>query len=180
MAQLRRVDCPEAGGAAVILLAVDPGPETCGVVFYNSATSRVLSATNEMPVEAVLGMISGWAETPKEFEMIDVVAIERVQSYGISGASLLRTSEVVGRIWQAAALADVPVALYYRRQVLRALDVSGPGNRDALVRQRIIETFGGDRRVAVGRKVSPGPCYGVSGHAWQALGVALTHALVAG
>ena len=155
----------------MVILAVDPGPETCGLVLYDVTNRRVLHSTNGMPVDNVIGLVAKWSDTLD----LDVVAIERVQSYGIAGASLLRTSEVVGRIWQAAVAEGVPVELYYRREVLRALDVTGKGNRDALVRQRIIETFGGDRGVAVGLKASPGPCYGVSGHAWQALGVALAH-----
>ena len=154
----------------MIVLGLDPGPTNCGIALYCSDRGKVLSAQKDITVESLLLVLS-------DPVVCDVVAIERVQSYGIAGASLLRTSEVVGRIWQAAKLGGYPVELYYRREVLRVLDVTGKGNRDALVRQRIIETFGGGREAAVGRKASPGPCYGVSGHAWQALAVALTHAL---
>ena len=61
----------------------------------------------------------------------------------------------------------------YRREVLRALDVTGKGNRDSLVRQRLIEMHGGERRAAMGTKKAPGPLYGVSSHAWAALAVAV-------
>jgi len=33
--------------------------------------------------------------------------------------------------------------------------------------------YGGTRDAAVGTKKTPGPLYGVSGHAWQALAVAV-------
>lgn len=154
-----------------MIFAVDPGPETCGFALYDGERRRVDASMSAMPVANCLSAVASWADA------IDTVVIERVQSYGISGSSLLRTAEVVGRVWQAAVTAELPVELYYRREVLQTLDITGKGNRDALVRQRIIEMFGGDRRLAVGLKASPGPCYGVSGHAWQALGVALTYVL---
>ena len=44
-------------------------------------------------------------------------------------------------------------------------------DRDALVRQRMIEMHGGSRALAVGTRAQPGPLYGVTSHAWQALAV---------
>jgi hypothetical protein len=62
-----------------------------------------------------------------------------------------------------------------RREVLRHLGVlSGKGSADSRVRAACIadhETPGGPP--AVGRKASPGPLYGVTSHAWQALGLVL-------
>lgn len=163
----------EREGEAVIL-AFDPGPSACGVVLYDADNRRVLEAHKAMPVGGACGRAHYHSSEPL------LVAIERVQSYGISGASLLRTSEVVGRLWQSAIVADVPVQLVYRREVLRALDVTGKGNRDSLVRQRLIEMHGGERRAAVGTKKAPGPLYGVSGHAWAALAVAVAASRGAG
>jgi len=146
--------------------AIDPGPTTCGVVLYHPIASRVLWAANELPVEDAVALARAKARDGL------LVAIERVQSQGQAGASLLRTSEVVGRLQQAALGGLAPVLLY-RSDVLRALDVTGRGNRDKLVRARLIELHGGSKEAAVGRKAAPGPLYGVSGHAWQALGVAV-------
>tara|TARA_R110000824_G_scaffold130895_1_gene292787 strand:- start:248 stop:727 length:480 start_codon:yes stop_codon:yes gene_type:complete len=154
----------------VIVLGVDPGPTSCGIALYCSDRGKVLSARKDITVESLLLVLS-------DPVVCDVVALERVQSYGIAGATLLQTSEVVGRIWQAAKLGGYPVELYYRREVLRALDVTGKGNRDSLVRQRLIEMHGGDRVSAVGTKKQPGPLYGVASHAWQALAVALAHTM---
>ena len=72
------------------------------------------------------------------------------------------------------------VVWLYRREVLRGLDVTGKGNRDSLVRQRLIEMFGGDRKTAQGTKKEPGPLYGVASHAWQALAVAVVAGMEAG
>jgi len=157
-----------------LILGIDPGPTACGVTLYDFAEERVIETFGALPVDDTLRYMRGVAAAYPAGTV--GVAIERVQSYGISGASLLRTSEVVGRLWQCAI--DVDAALYvtlvYRRDVLRVLDVTGKGNRDSLVRQRVIEMHGGDRATAVGRKASPGPLYGVSKHGWSALAVALS------
>lgn len=152
-----------------MILGIDPGPVTCGVVLYDDARRRVASCSSSAPVEEVL---DHWI--PLAWTSGAAVAIERVQSCGISGATLLQTSEVVGRLWQGALDYDAEdVRLLYRREILAALDVTGRGNRDALVRARLIEMHGGTKKAAQGTKKARGPLYGVSGHAWSALGVAV-------
>lgn len=164
---ITRTDARTKGAKRMKVLAIDPGPEKCGLVIYDHMTRRVILSLNNEPVEAVLDRIA--ARAPGEYQLL---ACERVQSYGIAGGSLLLTAEVFGRIRQEAKHADVPFAGIYRREVLKSLDIAGRGNRDSLVRARLIEMHGGHRAAAVGKKAQPGPLYGVSGHAWQALGVA--------
>ena len=65
------------------------------------------------------------------------------------------------------------VRLVYRREVCSVLDVS-KGGKDAQVRQRMIEMHPG----GCGTKKAPGPLYGVSSHAWQALGLAVAVTLL--
>lgn len=157
------------GNAPPLVLGIDPGPTTSGAVLYSPNSKRVLSICKAGSHEQVCDLIDGlhFATPPHRV----VVAIEQVQSYGIAGASLLRTAEVGGRFYQRALDAGRAPVWLPRREVLQVLDITGRGNRDALVRQRLIEMHGGSREVAVGRKASPGPLYGISGHAWQALGV---------
>ena len=145
------------------VFAVDPGPEYCGVVIYETETKSVLQSSQRMPVQDVIDMMRSFDRG------ITVVGIERVQSLGISGASLLQTSESVGRLWQAAKDMGVVVELVYRRAVLKELDITGKGNRDALVRQRLLEIHPNGK----GTKKSKGPLFGVAGHSWSALAVAI-------
>jgi len=160
----------------VIVLGIDPGPTHCGAVVYDAGEKRVIAAHKALSIEECIGAVEYHASTAT----VGLVAIERVQSYGIAGASLLRTAEVGGRIYQCAWRERVPACWLYRREVLRGLDVTGKGNRDSLVRQRLIEIHGGDRASAVGTKKEPGPLYGVSSHAWQALAVAVVAGMEAG
>ena len=149
---------------ALIVLGIDPGPTNCGAVLYEAEARRVHFAWKSLTVAEALAAIECRPQ---------LVAIERVQSYGIAGASLLQTARSAGRLEQAAQGLRLPTRLIYRREVLRALDVTGKGNRDALVRQRLIEMHGGERRAAQGTKKAPGPLYGVASHAWAALAVAV-------
>ena len=77
-------------------------------------------------------------------------------------------------------MAGVPCHTYYRREVLQALHCARKGNKDSLVRAALIEMHGGDKSAAGGNKKNPGPLHGVSSHAWQALGVVVTHTLAFG
>lgn len=153
----------------MIVLGIDPGPAHCGMTLYRSDPGVAFGACSERPLGEVLDLLPFLHATG-----CSAVAIERVQSYGISGPDLLATSEVVGRLWQRAADSGLDVYLVPRRSVLRALDVTGNGSRDAVVRNRLIEMHGGTTDKAVGRKANPGPLFGVTGHAWQALAVAVT------
>jgi hypothetical protein len=150
----------------MIVLAIDPGPVTCGVVLYDSTARQVLNSYKAATVDEALSLCRGL-----EYDRIELVAIERVQSMGQAGASLLQTSEVVGRLHQRALDSGLPVVLLYRREVCSHLHVHGAG-KDAQVRQRMIEAHGGSQELAVGTKRNPGPLYGVASHAWQALGLA--------
>ncbi len=157
-----------------MVLGIDPGPTSCGVVLYDQQTRHALEAHKALELEELLSRLADPRDRWTYYLQIGgLVAIERVQSYGIAGASLLLTAETVGRLQQQALQAGHRVQLVTRREVLAALDITGKGNRDALVRQRCLEIHGGTRQAAIGRKATPGPLYGVAGHAWQALGVAL-------
>ena len=155
-----------------LILAIDPGPETCGVVLYDPDAKRVLESANR-PVVGVLAYIIDVAIVAISRSEHLSVAIERVQSAGISGASLLQTSEVVGRLQQRALDCPLRVRLVYRREVCAALHVSGKA-KDAQVRQRMLEMHPG----GTGTRKNPGPLYGVSSHAWQALGLAVAVSLM--
>lgn len=158
----------------MIVLGIDPGPTHCGVVVYDTSPRSACFAWKALTVAEAIHVIEAYAGRA------GLVAIERVQSYGIAGASLLRTAEVGGMLHQCATNLGLDVMWLYRREVLRGLDVTGKGNRDSLVRQRLIEIHGGDRASAVGTKAKPGPLYGVASHAWAALAVAVVAGMEAG
>jgi len=163
----------------VIVLGIDPGPETSGVVVYDSAndSAPLLGCHKAATEEDIRGYLSHWAEHAH-------VVIEQPACMGPLGAG--KVGHMLDTAWQAGRFsADAEayvganrVHTMTRREVLRGLGVlSGTGSADSRVRAACIADHGGDG--AVGRKSAPGPLYGVSSHAWQALGLVLA-ALEAG
>lgn len=160
----------------MIILAIDPGTRTSGVVLYDSDERRVLFSEKEMENLAVLdnlGRRTIW--TGAEHLRYEQVGVERVQATGMGGNDVMITCEWSARFLERAFVGcQRPPVWHHRREVLRHLDISGgKGNKDSKVRMRLIELHGGTKQAAQGTKKAPGPLFGVASHSWQALGLAL-------
>ena len=155
------------------MLGIDPGPVTHGAVLYDTVERRVVwsdkAATSDQVGAAAMKY------SPKYLPVV----IERPAAMGAIGSGvvghMLETAWTAGGLYAAFSLRGFTSYTMTRREVLRHLGVlAGKGSPDARVRAACIadhETPGG--RPAVGRKASQGPLYGVSSHAWQALGLVL-------
>lgn len=142
-----------------MILAIDPGTTQSGWVFYDGRRA-VDSGTS--PNAAVLRLIADPAFR------VDTLAIERFEARGMPmGEDSIETVIWTGRFVQAWRLPDA-VVLVKRREVKSHLCGSSKA-KDPHVRQALLDIVG-----PVGRKADPGPCYGVSSHAWAALAVAVT------
>jgi len=147
-----------------VLVGIDPGPTTSGLVVYQleaDGSGRVIRSQKD----ANLGDLRGVLDLVQGAEVV----FERTQA-GPPSTSVVKTTEVVGRLMEACEARGLPWTAYYRRQVLQLLGCARKGNKDALVRAACIELHGGHKQAAIGKKASPGPLYGLSSHAWQALG----------
>lgn len=148
-----------------LILAIDPGTTESG--FCEVADGNVMHS-GVCSNAAMLRVIARSAA--------DVLAIEMIASYGMPvGREVFQTCVWIGRFQQAW---DAPedVKLVYRQAV--KLHLCGTSKaKDANVRQALIDLFpasGGGKCPQIGTKGQPGPLYGVSSHAWPALGVAVT------
>lgn len=147
------------------ILAIDPGTTESGWVLFHG--ERVVD--------------SGVASNPLMLEMVrrddsDVLALEMIASYGMPvGREVFETCVWIGRFQQAWHSPEA-VRLVYRKDV--KLHLCGTSRaKDPNVRQALIDLFpptGGGKVAQIGTKAMPGPLYGVSSHAWPALGVAVT------
>jgi len=163
------------------LLAIDPGPRTCGVVLLDVEVwpPRVIMSWDELPVETLLtgalrdGVVdAGYA--------LDAVAAERVTGYMERvGASTFETCEVFGDIRNECRHSGVDFSGLNRKEVKSELGLP-PTADDAVVNRAVRELYpatGGENKRSgrqVGTKKAPGPLYGLSEHskAALALGVA--------
>lgn len=137
------------------ILAIDPGNGQSGVVRYDG--SRVLFAGNIENAD-VLKIIAD--------DVSDVLAIELfVATNQRLGNESIETIHWGGRFHQASGDPD-SVLLIPRLQVKKALGLN-QRHGDSDVNAALLQVVG-----PKGTKADPGPCFGVSSHAWAALGVA--------
>jgi hypothetical protein len=148
------------------ILAIDPGTEQSGWVIFDTDTQRPRrfgTSSNGELLEMVEVEAGG-------FGFVDVLAIEMVASYGMAvGRDVFETVRWIGR-FQQAWFAPEDVVLVYRQDVKLHLCNSARA-KDGNVRQALVDRLGPQ-----GKKKEPGPLYGVSGHMWSALAVAVTAA----
>ena len=160
---------------AMVWCGIDPGTERTGVVIYDSGSKAALWACKDICNAVLVSHLrNGFADIPVQRPR--AIAIERMQAHRMVSGDVIETTWVSGRFYEAAQASHYrKVVRYYRREILAALDVTGKGTRDSLVRQRLIEMHCG-KTAAIGKKATPGALYGVTSHAWQALAVAVVAA----
>lgn len=147
--------------------AIDPGPERSAFLWLvdgRLADFRIVSNGE------LLGLI--------EHADAHTLAVEMIASYGMAvGAEVFETCVWIGRFVQRwrDTHGSGPVRMVYRRDVKLHLCGSARA-KDPNVRQALIDRYGPGKAVAIGKKASPGPLYGVASHVWSALAVAVTAA----
>jgi hypothetical protein len=152
----------------MIILGIDPGTHHSGLVAYSAIDKTVIDSHNELPNFQVLKYLSSAAYSPMCF------GIEIPACYGLRvGRDVFQTCVWAGRFIQKFA-GRMPSATLYevsRPEIVHMLTGARSGPK-AAVNAVLVDRFGPGRKIAVGKKSSPGPLYGVKGHAWDALAVA--------
>ena len=145
------------------ILAIDPGPTHSAWVLYDPVARAVLNHGKDRNDDVRRALYED--DTP--------LVIEGVASYGRPvGMETFNTCIWIGRFIEA--IPDPGSAkLIYRRDVKRHLCGTENKVNDAVIRQRLIDLWGG-KAAAIGRKASPGPLYGLHADEWQALALAVT------
>lgn len=140
-----------------MILAIDPGTTQSGWVLFDG--ERVHDSGND-PNDDVLRRIAT--------SDADTLAIERFEARGMPiGDDSIETVIWTGRFIQAWR-SPAAVVLVKRSKV--KIHLCGTARaKDPNVRQATIDVVG-----APGLKRAPGPTFGVTSHAWQALAVAVT------
>jgi hypothetical protein len=148
------------------IIAIDPGPERSGYVVFDG--TRVLACGWETTLD-IRNVFQEW------FRYFAAVVFEGVESYGMAvGAETFETVFVTGRLYEFAAdiYDESHVSRIYRKAIKLHLCGSARA-KDGNIRVALLDRFGG-AAVAKGTKAAPGPLYGVSGHCWAALALAVT------
>jgi hypothetical protein len=140
------------------VFAIDPGPEESGWVLLEDGKVAGCGVAPNANLRERL--FSTTVDT--------LVAVEVVASYGMAvGRSVFETCVEIGRFIQCAPDPDKVLRVY--RQDVKLHLCHSVRAKDQNIRQALIDLLG-----PPGNKKNPGPTFGVSGHAWAALGVAVT------
>ncbi len=168
------------------LLAIDPGPRESGWVVYDTTAHKLIALGIDDNILIEETLMPGTA--------MEHLVIEMVASYGmVVGQSVFDTVFAIGFLC-ATFLGHHPGEHSYTR-VYRKQSWYGPDEKnhdsvamhlcknnrakDKNIRQALIDKFpstGGGKCPQIGTKNQPGLLYGVKGHMWAALAVALTWA----
>ncbi len=135
------------------VLAVDPGPVTSGVVWYDPENRSVMYANKAMDNTLLVGQV-------RVAQGCHVV-VEWLTNMGQNvGQSVLLTARFVGRLEQARRESEMPFHTVTRVAVKKHLCPGVRAVKDKDVRAAVIPLL------APGAKLAS--------HAWQAAGVAIT------
>lgn len=158
-----------------MIFAIDPGPTHSGWVLFDAESFRVLSGKHESNQGVAGSLVSTLMQGPHSNF---AVAVEMVSSYGMPvGKEVFETVWWAGRFHQMALGMHGVVAHRILRGEVKLHLCKSSRAKDANVRQALLDLFpatGGGKTPQVGTKTKQGPLYGVSGHLWPALGVAVT------
>lgn len=155
--------------------AIDPGTSESAFLLLDTKEMRVRTcsfASNEK----ILNEVYVLADASMEATQPGALVIERMENFGnIVGRDILETAEWSGRFYQNYWTHSGGHEPHWlpRRQVKMHLCGTMRAT-DAHVRQALLDIWG-DRKRALGKKSAPGPLYGVAGHLWSALALAVTY-----
>jgi hypothetical protein len=150
------------------VIAVDPGDEFSAWMIYDMVKQRPIEWADEEPNQQLRKTLTNCGA----FEC----AIEGMQSFGMPvGADVLETCVWIGRFIESWSrkMGSEP-AILYRKDIKHHLCGSIKAT-DANVRQALIDRYGPGRSRAIGTIRNRGPLYGITGHVWSALAIAVTY-----
>lgn len=144
------------------VIAIDPGPLDSGLVYWNGSMVDEASQLDN-------DFLRNWLRC-RHYQC--VLRIEALACYGMPvGAETFETAYWIGRFAQTWEDTGGTVSLRPRRDV-KLFWCGNARAKDSNIRQAILDRFGGKEK-AIGKKATPGPLYGVKGHCWSALALAL-------
>ena len=184
----------------MIIIGIDPGNELSGYVMINTESGypgKVMhhGKVSEKELKRFIESNSQWC---KRVGINMEFGIEMIASYGMAvGQTVFNTCAVIGRLEQFitsvissenSILDEYGINEKVNRIFRKRVSVKGINSttmelchttraKDKNIRQAILDLYpptGGGKTPQVGTKKQHGPLYGVSGDAWQALGIALT------
>lgn len=143
------------------VLSIDPGSKESAFVTFNTEDDSIQNhgfMLNEDLLQSI-----------KNSSGIDVLAIESIEGFGLTaGQELFDTCFWSGRFCQLFELLKRKLFVKIGRKKIKVHLCGHSSAKDKDIREALIYRFG-----EPGIKSAPGKLYGISGHGWAALAVAV-------
>lgn len=150
------------------VIGLDPGYKQSAIAVFNGTGVEQHFVWPNAEVLEWLEEYRKVAEVGKAILVIEQMQMFR-SAFGV-GVEVFDSVRWAGRFEQMWY--PRPTALLLRAKVRGHLQAIKGG--DAAVRQGLIVRFGGYKDVAIGKKKTPGPLFGIVSHEWSALALAVT------
>ena len=159
------------------VIAVDPGPETSALLEWLPGRGHIGLKEKSFGNEALCELLGADRHDQLNGSHATVLVVEQVASYGMSvGKDVFETVFWSGRLCESRQQGTgLPFYRLPRMDVKMHLCHDSRA-KDTNIRQALIDRFGPGKEKAIGLKATPGPLYGISGHCWAALALAVTWA----
>lgn len=145
----------------MIVCGIDPGPEESAFVIWDGA--RIVAHGN-LPNGKLLALYA--TPAPEDADML--FAIEQIRGFGVpAGNKLFDTCFWSGRFFEA--FGPERTTMVPRKTAADHVCGTGRVSKDQFVREALIDRIGPQ-----GTKKDRGPTFGIAGHCWAALAVAVT------
>lgn len=147
-----------------IIMAIDPGHIESAYAIWDG---KWLEGFGKIPSGKLLAML-------REPSPCYLLAVERIACMGMAvGEEVFETVRYEARFVMAwLEKYEHRHHLLVPRMRVKMHHCGDSRAKDANIRQALIDRFGPGKEVAIGRKASPGPLYGVAGDVWSALAIA--------
>lgn len=163
------------------LLGVDPGPTQSAVIVFENGSVGYSGIEDNINVLDTIKEFASSGSPTRNGKYNRTMVIERIQGMGVPlGNSTIETIEWIGRFcqaWDDATWQRDNEAVGYKRNMIRATLCGTTRSKDANIRARLIDMFGG-KPVAIGKMHDRGPLHFISKDMWQALAVVVTHMII--
>lgn len=148
-------------GKGNYIVAIDPGSEKSGVVVWDAEKQTRIESYVIDNIDLIV-----WIR--RLHPALFCVAIEQIRGYGIvAGNDTFDTCQWSGRFQEAHEQRGGTVYMLPRKDIKKHLCGNITTN-DKYIRAALIDRLG-----EPGTKKNPGPLFGISGHLWSALAVAI-------
>lgn len=158
----------------MITLNIDPGNVESAFLFYDTGHGKPL----RFGIVAN-GELLAVVRANRHGNLIaDEFAVEKIAMGGmVAGQETFDTAMWVGRFVEAWNYTGTRKPATLVRRIDEKMHLCHDSRaKDTNIRQALIDKFGPGKDVAIGKKKSPGPLFGVAADVWSALAIAVTYA----